>query len=213
MGGGTQSTEPIRYPGNPAFQLLARDYLGITVPAGQNGMCVVQYGVLRCPNKAVRLGSSKASTTSYVAGQLVRVATFGEGSNRIDIDNDVRTKEEVWSLYGKTPPPGWSNFEMPMDVYRATNASAYALMFDEAIADGFAAWDSWSQSGQLASPPSNHDPQERPRLNAIFADGSVDSQVGNWSFKADCYGRGNVGPSTTFVTWYAPLPRRAPFPY
>ncbi len=206
--GGTQSTEPKRYPLNPAFVLLANDYLGIRPKTGR----VVQYGVLRCPSKSVQI-SNDLITTSYLAGQLVRVSTYTGPDGNIDIDSNPLTKEEAWSLYGEVPPTGWSNFTLPMNLYRAVNPSAYALMFDEAVAEGFEAWDIWSNGGQRASPPSNHGPTGRPWMNAVYADGSVDSQVGNWDFKADCYGRGNVGPNSTFATWYVPLPRRAPFPH
>ena len=66
-------------------------------------------------------------------------------------------------------------------------------------------------SARGADTVTNHGTLDTPRINAVYADGSVAAQDGDPYWFGDCYGMPRA-PNNTFPCWYMPYIRRAPFP-
>lgn len=193
------------YVGDPAFQVLATQYLG--APNG-TGYTAVTRGVLRCPGRSFGTHNIvDPRIISYTLGHLVS-ANYSKytdpaiGPNHLP-KNDPRKARDMSTLYG----PGSYTFTNFMNLQATVQLSAYPIYFDSSLADGFTA----HYAGSTAS-PSNHGTAERPNLNALYGDGSVAYQQSSRYWMGDSYGMNNRGDNATFSSWYFPYIRLHPFP-
>lgn len=206
--GGSTSWSVKSYATNPSFVYFATKFL--QAPTGLPR--VTNRGLLKCPNKWILENSAKASSVSYLSPQVV--ASWYTKYTGVTPNHTVRssapTADDVVIIYGQGNYK-WNN---QVDLARARRAAAYPLMFDEAIADGMPAWEAAAfQSGQWHSRnPWNHGGMDKPQINCVYADGSVQTQIGYRTFMGDYAGRNNMGADPTYPSWYFPFLRCTPFP-
>lgn len=199
-----QNWDPKRFANHDVFRNFAREYLN--APTGN----VYLSGVLRCPSKSVDSTANQLAASSYVAGQTVAswYTRLAADSGNYYPRNQAATEEEVVLLYGSRNYKYFS----PMNFRMALSPSAYPVLYDEAIAGNLHAWEtSASSGGRLHSTtPINHGNAQTAILNALYADGSVETQQADPRFRGDVYGQPN-GASANNPIWYFARIRKAPF--
>lgn len=191
------------YQSNPVFMQFARDYLAVPDPT-----YVVVKGVLQCPERSLA-GLPVVYYPSYMGGQAVagKYAIYtppAVTSVNLRTTSNMSLRNGAIDFY-RTDQGNYS-FGIPMNFNANVALSAYPVMFDVAIQNGFAA---------LASIPAssywNHGDQNASRMNVLFADGSVATQTSSDNFFGDGYGFNNRGNSGTWFSLYYPLLRLSPY--
>jgi prepilin-type N-terminal cleavage/methylation domain-containing protein/prepilin-type processing-associated H-X9-DG protein len=192
------------YASTPVFKQFAYDYLGVSADTEY----VSQSGVLHCPGRDLGGLQSVTFWPSYLPGQAVAqyyTKYFPAGIAAFRPRDHASLKNSMAQFYHTD----LANYVqgLPMNLNADAPLSAMPLLFDEAIKDGFA-----HRATQYRPVFWNHGQGTfNARMNVLYADGSVTLQAVSDNFYGDCYGMNNRGNSSTFMTWYLPLLRVAPF--
>ncbi|MBS3764745.1 MAG: prepilin-type N-terminal cleavage/methylation domain-containing protein [Planctomycetes bacterium] len=142
-------------------------------------------GVFWCPSKEFKK-TLKIANQPYVAGNAVAIHYARDGQ-AYPLSQDVQ--DESKDVYGGEYDTG------PVRPMKAMSPSRWPVFFDEEVYSD-------SQYGVVDNHPDK-------RLNALYMDGSVDSQIGDVGFRGNNYGQA----SGNFVVWFLPYVRTAPMPY
>ncbi len=194
--------DPKLYIEHPEFTAFAQEYLGCAKPHWSLSTNPDNYGVLNCPGKrATKISWATINDVSYITGEIVAsyYAEYQAPSGTVVLRQHSKINAELTKVFG----PVADYYADPARFHKAGDASAIPVFCDEAIASGLA--------GSLATKPFNHGNVDNPRLNVLYADGSVNLQKGDWNFIGDKYGLRRID-SLTFPSYYLPYIRMAPFP-
>jgi prepilin-type N-terminal cleavage/methylation domain-containing protein len=210
-----------RYPTEPKLWLngsspysaevyaWVNDYAG--APDAAPGQHVRKFGVLNCPGKSFdhtdqTINWNSLRNVSYINSEHVSCwhTQYAAPGNTFRPRTTPGLGDRLDEIYG--PSNGfWNGAVRPG---RADDASAYPLFHDESLVYG----DYYRVSSRGSTTATNHGDVSRPRLNALYMDGSVETQRGDWYWFGDCYGLRRVPSSNTFPCWYMPYIRKPPFP-
>ena len=191
------------------FYYFLQNYLGC--PKAAYGKNYKLFGAMNCPGKTIPDGVygsiswNGLRNVSYVNGEIVSCwhATYAEPGNTFKPISVPGMGADLEKIYGPADK-FWNDALRPQ---LAKNPAPYPLFCDEALVYG----NPENVSAYGSKSKTNHGKVNRPKMNALYFDGSVATQFGDPYWFGDCYGM-RRGFSTTFPCWYMPLIRKEPFP-
>lgn len=197
-------------PLSTEFYFWVNNYLG--APKAVSGGYYRDFGILNCPGKIIKditshnkIAWNELRNVSYVNSEMVSCihAKYADPDNTFITASHSTLGPELEKIYG--PANGYYNGALRPQM--AKNPSAYPLFHDEALVYN----NPENVSSRGSDTSTNHGSIKKPKMNALYFDGSVATQLADWYWFGDCYGiRRDF--STTFPCWYMPYIRMEPFP-
>lgn len=179
---------------NKEFSGFAAEYANAPKMTSQSSWSLKDWGLFVCPGKTNYKSGSNNSVeqisylnAAWIGRYYFMCSPGGQGYNP-----PTSVKNEAYAIYNKGATDGNPVVRLFVAV---SNPSAWPLFCDELL---------YSASTTYPELTDNH---TGGKMNVLYIDGSVDTQLRDVGWKGAYLGN----QSTSYAVWYAPKPRCAPF--